>query len=66
MDRDYWIKALRKAERELEAATTRIAIDAAAKTLMCAKAELKQLDTNPTARPKRRASRASGAAGASS
>jgi hypothetical protein len=31
MDRDHWTKALREAERELEAATTRIAVKAAAK-----------------------------------
>jgi hypothetical protein len=33
MDREYWTKALREAERELEAATTRTAVNAAAKKL---------------------------------
>ena len=43
MDLKFWKKALREAERELDAATTRTALDAAAKTLMRAKAELKRL-----------------------
>jgi hypothetical protein len=39
MDRDYWTKALREAERELEAATRCSAVDAAAKRVMRAKAD---------------------------
>ena len=42
MDLKFWKRALRKAERELDAATTRMALDAAAKKLMRAKAELKR------------------------
>ena len=42
-DLKFWQKALREAERELDAATTRTALDAAAKKLMRAKAELKRL-----------------------
>jgi hypothetical protein len=30
-DREYWTKKLREAERDLDAATTRTALDAAAK-----------------------------------
>jgi hypothetical protein len=52
MDRDYWTKALREAERELEDATTRSAVNAAAKKLMQAKAELKALEDMPAERPK--------------
>jgi hypothetical protein len=44
MDLKFWKKALREAERELDAATTRTALDAAAKKLMRAKAELKWLE----------------------
>jgi hypothetical protein len=33
-DLDYWTNALRKAERELDAATTRTALNTAAKNLM--------------------------------
>jgi hypothetical protein len=40
-DLTYWTRALRQAEAELEAATTRAAINAAAKRVMLAKAELK-------------------------
>ena len=42
MDLKFWQKALREAERELDAATTRTALDAAAKKFMRAKAELKR------------------------
>ena len=42
MDLKFWKKALREAERELDAATMRTALDAAAKKLMRAKAELKR------------------------
>jgi hypothetical protein len=53
MDLKFWQKALREAERELDAATMRTALDAAtmrtaldaaAKKLMRAKAELKRLE----------------------
>ena len=49
MDRDYWTKVLRAAERELEAATRRSDVDAAARKLQRAKAQLKrlQVDTRP-------------------
>ena len=43
MDLTYWQKALREAEREPDAATTRTGLDAAAKKFMRAKAELKRL-----------------------
>jgi hypothetical protein len=43
MDVKCWQEALREAQRELDAATTRTALDAAAKKLMRAKAELKRL-----------------------
>jgi hypothetical protein len=39
----YWESLLREAERELEAATTRAAMNAAGKKLMEAKAKLKRL-----------------------
>jgi hypothetical protein len=41
---EYWSKALRETERELDAATTRTAVNAATKKVMRAKAELKQLE----------------------
>ena len=44
MDLKFWRKALREAERELDAATTRTAVNAATKKVMRAKAELKQLE----------------------
>jgi hypothetical protein len=39
----FWKKALREAERELDAATTRTALDAAAKKLIWAETGLKRL-----------------------
>jgi hypothetical protein len=57
---EYWSKTLRQPERELDAATTRTALDAGAKRYMLAKTELKRLET-----PKRRCSRGSRSAGAS-
>jgi hypothetical protein len=39
----YWTSILRKAERELEAATTHAAVNAAGKKLMGAKVQLKRL-----------------------
>jgi hypothetical protein len=53
MDREYWTKALREAEQELEAATTRTAVNAAAKKLQRTKAELKQLEAEPAGETKR-------------
>jgi hypothetical protein len=44
MDRKFWKKALREAERELDAATSRTTLNVAAKKLMRAKAELKRLE----------------------
>jgi hypothetical protein len=41
MDREYWMKALEEAGRELDAAITRIDVNAAAKKLRRAKTELK-------------------------
>ena len=49
IDVKFWRKALRNAEQELDAATTRTALDAAAKKLMRAKAELKRLQAEATA-----------------
>jgi hypothetical protein len=66
MDRDYWTRELCEAERELDAATRRSDVDAAAKKLQRAKAELKALEDVPAERPKRRSSRGSDRAGASS
>jgi hypothetical protein len=42
MNLKFWQKALREAERELDAATTRMALDAAAKKFTHAKTELKR------------------------
>jgi hypothetical protein len=49
MDLKFWQEALRQAERELDAATTRTALDAATKKLMLAKAELMRLEAKATA-----------------
>jgi hypothetical protein len=49
MDLKFWQKVLREAERELDAATTRTALDAAAKKFMRAKAELKRLEVKASA-----------------
>jgi multidrug efflux pump subunit AcrA (membrane-fusion protein) len=64
-DREYWTKQLREAEAELDAATRRSDVDAAAKRLQRAKAELKALEAGSAKRPKR-SSRGSHSAGASS
>jgi hypothetical protein len=45
----YSESVLREAERELDAATTRTALDAAAKKFMRAKAELKRLQAEVSA-----------------
>jgi hypothetical protein len=59
-DREYWTRQLEDAQRELEAATKRSEVDAAAKRLQRAKSELKALEAD---RPKRsiRGSRSAGA-----
>jgi hypothetical protein len=49
MDLKFWKKALREAERDLDAATRRTALAAAAKKLMRAKAELKRLQAEVSA-----------------
>jgi hypothetical protein len=49
--REYWTKQLREAEAELEAATRRSDVNAAAKRLQLVKAELKRLEE--AERPKR-------------
>jgi len=49
MDLKFWKKALREAERDLHAATTRTALDTAAKKFMHAKAELKRLQAEASA-----------------
>jgi hypothetical protein len=64
-DRAYWTKELREAEAEFEAATRRSEVDAAAKRLQRAKAELNSLEDGADAEtPKRKPTRgrASGAA----
>jgi hypothetical protein len=43
MNQRYWTSLLREAERELEAATRRAALNAAGRKLMEAKVKLKQL-----------------------
>jgi hypothetical protein len=53
-DRDYWTRELREAEAELDAATRRSDVNAAAKRLQRAKAELKALEAEAAERPKRR------------
>jgi hypothetical protein len=53
MDRAYCTKVLQEAEQELEAATTRTAVNAAAKKLQRARAELKQLGAGQAEEPKR-------------
>jgi hypothetical protein len=49
MDRAYWTKMLREAEDELEAARTRTEVEAAAKKLQKAKAELRELEDHQPA-----------------
>jgi hypothetical protein len=66
MDRDFWTKELRETEAELAAAKRRTELNAAAKKLMLAKAQLKRLEAETADRPKRRPSRGSRSAGASS
>jgi hypothetical protein len=45
----YWTSILRKAERELEAATTRAAMNEAGAKLMDAKAQVKRLQAKASA-----------------
>ena len=47
-DLAYWTKKLQAAEQELDAATTRTAINGAAKRVMLAKRELKRLEQKAT------------------
>jgi hypothetical protein len=64
--REYWTRELLEAERELDAATRRSDVDAAAQRLQRAKAALKRLEAEATERPKRpRSSRSAGSADAS-
>jgi hypothetical protein len=63
MHREYWKTALREALVELDSARGKTATDAAARRVMRARTELKLLGAPK--RPKRRATRALGAAGAS-
>jgi hypothetical protein len=55
MNQDDWAKALREAEGELEGAKTLTAVKAAAKRLMRAKAELRELEAEerPERQPRR-------------
>jgi hypothetical protein len=53
MDRAYWIKQLEEAERELDAAKGRVALNAAAKKLQAARAELKRLEAELGQEPRR-------------
>jgi hypothetical protein len=55
MNRAHWTKQLEEAERELDAARTLTALNAAAKKLQRARAELKAL-AEPAERSKRRSS----------
>jgi prefoldin subunit 5 len=63
-DRERLTKQLQEAERELDAARTLPALNAAAKKLQRVRAELKALEAEE--KPKRRASLGRGSAGASS
>jgi predicted O-methyltransferase YrrM len=56
-------KAVEEAERELDAARTLTALNAAKKKLQRARSELKALETESAERPKRRPSRGRGSAG---
>ena len=53
-DLEYWRERLREAERELDAATRRSALSAAAQKLQRAKTELKRLEAEAAEHPKRR------------
>jgi hypothetical protein len=53
MDRKYWLKELQQAEQELQAAARLSEVNAAARKLQRARAELRRLDAEPDERPKR-------------
>jgi hypothetical protein len=61
-DLEYWTRKLQEAEVELEAARTRTAVNAAAKKLQLAKAEVKRLEQKA---PIRQASGAASSAASS-
>jgi hypothetical protein len=63
-DREYWRRKLEDAERELDAAKGRTALNTAAKRMQQARAELRRLDE--AEKPKRCSTRGRGSAGASS
>jgi hypothetical protein len=63
-ERDYWTRKRDEAERELDAAMGRTAVNAAAKRLQRARFEFKRLDEQE--KPKRRPTRGRGSAAASS
>jgi hypothetical protein len=65
MDRVYWQRKLQEAEAELDAARTRSQVDEAASRYQRAKAELRALEQSAK-KPKRRDTRASASAAASS
>ena len=52
MDREYWTKELLEAERKLDAARGRTALNVAARKLQRARAELKRLEAEPANRSK--------------
>jgi hypothetical protein len=52
MSRTYWTKVLQEAERELQAATRLSEINAAARKLQRANAELRELDAERAKKPK--------------
>jgi hypothetical protein len=62
----FWTRKLREAEAELDEARTRAAVNDAASKLQRARAALKELEAERAEKPKRRSSRGSGGAGASS
>jgi hypothetical protein len=66
MDRIYWQRKLQEAEAELDAATRRSDVDAAARKLQYAKARLKALEAETVKPPKRPAINDSRSAAASS
>jgi hypothetical protein len=54
MDLEYWQTALREAEAELDAATKRSEVDAAAKKVARAKEQLRRLESEAAEKPKRK------------
>ena len=55
MNREYWTKELQEAERELDAAKGRTALNVAASRLQRARAELKRLEAESAKGQKQRA-----------